>query len=124
MKKIYALAFSAGLLFAGSGKELRAQQQFGILKGIVADARTGETIPFASVVVKNTKGILIAGGTSNLVGDLKVDSIPIGKFTIEVSFMGYTTLTFNNFKIFEISRFSKISISSNFQDSKFFFSKF
>lgn len=99
MKKIYALVFAASYLLAGGGNELRAQQQFGTLKGIIADASTGETVPFANVVVKKGNGELITGGTSNLDGEVKVDSIPPGKFTIEVSFMGYTTLTFNNFAI-------------------------
>jgi len=91
------LAFVFVLLFAA--QPLRGQQQFAILEGMIADAATGETMPFANVTIKNKKGELLTGGSANLDGEFKVDSIPIGVFDVSVSFVGYKTLVFENHEL-------------------------
>lgn len=68
-----------------------AEQQQGVCTGVVRDA-SGETLPGASVVVKNANGTLSTNGTTtNLDGAFTVSNVPSGA-TIVVSFIGYRTV--------------------------------
>ena len=49
--------FYAIFLLLISVNAANAQEQFAILEGVVADAKTGEFIPFANILIKSTQGI-------------------------------------------------------------------
>lgn len=79
---------------AGSGK----------LTGKVVDVQTNETIPFASAIIldKHTKATVKTGQT-DVNGNLVINGIPDGVFSIKISYVGYQTLvrdsiTFNKSK--------------------------
>ena len=69
--------------------------QSGTLKGKVIDAMTGETIPMANIVVK-LDGATVIGGASDFDGNYTIKPINPGTYTIEVSFIGYSTIVQNN----------------------------
>lgn len=75
--------------------ELKAQKQSAFLKGVVTDAANGETIPFANIVLKDSKGQIVAGGTSDIDGLFHINPLEPDTYSIEVHFTGYTTEKFH-----------------------------
>lgn len=69
--------------------------QSGTLKGTVSDAATGETIPMANIVIKSD-GVPVIGGASDFDGDFTIKPITPGRYSVEVSFIGYATIVQNN----------------------------
>lgn len=55
--------------------------------GHVVDAATGEHMPYISVIIKGTT----IGTTTDATGHYMLTNLPLGKFTIEVSSIGYKT---------------------------------
>lgn len=60
----------------------------GVLKGTVIDSRTKEPLPFVNVILKKD-GKMINGSTTDFDGVYTIKPIPSGKYTIEVSALGY-----------------------------------
>ncbi len=67
------------------------EQQTGTCTGVVKDAK-GETLPGASVIVKDESGssAMPIGTTTGIDGDFTINNIPVGS-TLVISFMGYQT---------------------------------
>lgn len=67
------------------------EQQTGTCTGVVKDAN-GETLPGASVVVKDESGssAMPIGTTTGFDGDFTINNIPVGS-TLIISFMGFQT---------------------------------
>ncbi len=67
------------------------EQQTGTCTGVVKDAK-GETLPGASVIVKDESGssTMPIGTTTGIDGDFTINNIPVGS-TLVISFMGYQT---------------------------------
>ena len=63
----------------------------GTLKGRVTDAKTGEGLIGANVVMKQN-GRIISGARTDFDGNYTIKAIPIGKYDVEVSYMGYYTV--------------------------------
>lgn len=61
--------------------------QVGGLKGSVIDGSTGEKLAFANLIIKGTN----FGAAANLDGNYYIRNIPVGKQTLEVSYIGYTS---------------------------------
>jgi outer membrane receptor protein involved in Fe transport len=80
---ITATSFQLHAQAPGSGK----------LTGKIVDAQTNETIPFASAVISNrqTKA-MVATGQTDINGNLMINGIPDGVFSIKISYVGYQTL--------------------------------
>ena len=64
-----------------------AQQLTGIVKGRVADNFSKQSIPFASLQILYTDSII--GTTSDQNGDFIIENIPIGRYNLKVSYLGY-----------------------------------
>ena len=82
------LAFQFGFSQAGTGS----------LKGTVVDKTTGETLPFVNLVLIQN-GTQKAGAATNIDGKFIINSIQPGKYTLQVSFIGYTKFQMNNLLI-------------------------
>lgn len=88
MKKIF---FMMCLLITST---LCVFAQSGTVKGKVADKSTDESFPYVTVVVKDATGEkTIDGGVTDIEGDFKVGGLPFGSYQLEVSYVGYKTLT-------------------------------
>ncbi|MBQ0015749.1 MAG: carboxypeptidase-like regulatory domain-containing protein [Bacteroidales bacterium] len=73
-----------GLLVA-TGSVALAQ---GTLKGTITDSKTQEPLPFVNVVAKQD-GQQIRGGQTDFDGVFTIKPLPVGKYDIEVSSVGY-----------------------------------
>ena len=69
----------------------------GRIQGKVVEAKTGEGLPGANVVVKGT----YYGGTSDIDGNVKIENVNPGTYTIDVSLLGYKVVEFTGFKVEE-----------------------
>ena len=83
MKSIQILATSFLFLVSMFAS---AQGEF-IIRGVVSDAETGETLPFANVFVANTT----FGTASNEDGSYELVLPSSGSYDLIISFMGYET---------------------------------
>ena len=63
-----------------------SQQQTSTCSGVVKDSK-GETLPGASVVVKNENSSMPIGTTTGIDGDFTLKNVPVGS-TLIISFMG------------------------------------
>jgi len=64
--------------------------QTGRLKGVITDKTTGETIPFANVVLESG-GVQIGGASSDFDGNYDINPIPPGTYDLKATFVGYNT---------------------------------
>ena len=64
----------------------------GTLTGTVIDSKTKETMPFVNVVAKQD-GVVIRGGQTDFDGVYTIKPLPVGKYDIEVSYVGYQRYT-------------------------------
>ena len=78
---------------------LHAQTRPGSLRGTVTEAKTGEAFPFVNIIIKNTKGKVIAGGATDLDGKYNINPVPAGTYNVEAQFTGYATITINDLLI-------------------------
>ena len=72
----------------------------GILKGTVSDSKTGELLPFANVVVE-LKDELVTGVMSSFDGEFVIKPLKPGVYTVQVSFLGYSTERILNVEILD-----------------------
>lgn len=91
MFRVQMLTLFLGLFYFQSF----AQERY-IFKGVVMDAETKETLPFASVFMANTT----FGTVSNEKGEFSIDVKNAGSYDLIVKFAGYATYA-RSFQIFE-----------------------
>ena len=72
-------------------------QGTGRLQGKVIDTKTNEGLPGANVVVKGT----YYGGVTNIDGEVKIEKVNPGSYTVEVSLLGYKVVQFTDVKVDE-----------------------
>jgi hypothetical protein len=84
MKNLFLIIF---LLFT-----ISAFAQKGQLQGIVTDIKTEEPLMFATVLIKQ-KGTLISGAQTDFDGKYSFDSLKIGTYEMEVSYVGFSKKT-------------------------------
>ena len=81
LKKLLSAAvlclISAGAVFA----------QTGSITGKITDAKTGDTVPGANVLLVE----ISRGAATNTNGQYTIENVPVGTYTLRVSFVGYTT---------------------------------
>lgn len=96
MKMLKLLFFSLTVLCLNVAN---AQTRPGSLRGVITDMPTGETIPFAQIVVKDSANVIVTGGTSDFDGKYNINPIKAGTYSVEVSFIGYAKIELTNIKI-------------------------
>lgn len=77
------------LLFITFSTVAVGQQRPGSLRGKVTDASTGETIPFANVVIYDAGGAQVTGGATDIDGRYNINPVNAGTYNVEVTFIGY-----------------------------------
>jgi len=88
-------AVVAGLLL-GVGNSL-AIAQTGSLRGKVTDAKTGEALPQANVVV--TAPNVSTGAAASMSGEYEVKALAAGTYTVSASYIGYEKLVVQNVEV-------------------------
>jgi len=92
LQHVVLLVLGAALLLA----PLHAHAQTtGRIAGTVVEAKTGEGLPGANVVVKGT----YYGGTSDIEGNVRIERVNPGTYTLEVSLLGYKLVRFTDVKV-------------------------
>ena len=86
LKKFYF--FTLALLISISSF---SQSGTGALKGTITDEKTGETIPFAAVVVK-TGETQVAGTATDINGVYTIKPLTPGTYNVLVSVVGYNSI--------------------------------
>ena len=70
------------------------------LKTTVTDAVSGETIPFAVVIIES-KGVQVASSECDIDGISLIKPLSPGSFDVKIQFTGYKPQKINNVTIFE-----------------------
>lgn len=111
MKRILTIVllvvFSAGLVFAGDVDNTARKKA--TIKGRVIDIATKEAIPFAGVVVHGT----MVGATTNESGYYIIKGAPVGKLTLEVTSIGYSTVK----KVVELAENDILSVNFELEEA-------
>ncbi|MET4083283.1 outer membrane receptor protein involved in Fe transport [Pedobacter sp. UYP30] len=80
-------------LFAQKGNQ-------GKITGVLKDAKTQETIPFATAVLLNPASqAKVKIVQTDVNGAFSISNIPIGKYTFKISFVGYQTMVRSNVEV-------------------------
>ena len=73
--------------------EPAAAQWFNV-RGTVYESSTLKGLPGASVTVNDSTGKMVAGRQTTSNGQFMIPGVPVGKYTLKVSFMGFKTQSF------------------------------
>lgn len=80
-----------------SPNPITAQPHTQEIHGMVSDIHTGISLPGATVILTSTEPV--RGTTSDASGRYSFSNIPVGRHSLQVSFMGYKTFEVNNFLV-------------------------
>jgi len=65
----------------------------GIITGVVIDQTTKSPLPFATIILKDSNDTYISGVITDDKGNFELDNIAVGKYLLEIQFIGYQTYT-------------------------------
>jgi hypothetical protein len=68
-------------------KPVMSQTVHQTVRGLVIDSETQTPLPGATVVITGTNPIL--GASTDLTGNFKIQNVPLGRFNIQISYIGY-----------------------------------
>ncbi len=97
MKTLKLLIIGLAVLYLNV--PIHAQTKPGSLRGTVTEAKTGETLPFANIIIKDKGGKIIAGGSTDFDGKYNINPVAAGTYHVEAAFTGYSTVTINDLMI-------------------------
>ncbi len=69
-------------------------QNSGSIKGKVVDKKTNEPLPYVNIILKDNDKI-VTGGVTTEDGNFAINKLALQKYTIEIQFIGYTTVVKN-----------------------------
>ena len=72
-------------------------QEIGSLAGKIVDAKSGDELPGVNIILKGT----YYGAATDINGNFRINSISIGNYTVQISYIGYKTMQFTGIKIEE-----------------------
>ena len=93
VKRILTLFMALSVAFS------YAQSRPGSVKGTVKDKRTGEVIPFATVIVKD-KDVVLFTGTTDFDGKFNISPVNAGNYNLTCMFIGYADFNLNGVTVF------------------------
>ncbi|MCF7802317.1 MAG: TonB-dependent receptor, partial [Candidatus Marinimicrobia bacterium] len=83
-----------GLLFL-LGSNLTFAATVGTIAGTVVDDNTGEPLPGVNIVVEG----LGLGTSSDIEGDYFIENVPVGRYTLKATMIGYDALTYEDVRV-------------------------
>lgn len=69
-------------------------QNSGSIKGKVIDKKTNESLPYVNIILKENNKI-VTGGVTTEDGNFTINKLALQKYTVEIQFIGYTTVVRN-----------------------------
>ena len=100
----YIFSLLTALFFANSifAHSAYSQTNPGSITGKVVDATSGEPLDFASVaLVNNVDKKTVKAGQTDLEGNFRLSTVPVGVYTLRVSFVGYKPFAQNPVNVTE-----------------------
>jgi len=95
MNKVFFL-FALGLsISAGANNSVPAEKNTTTIEGKVLDAENAEALTGATVYFVELDLKVYA----SFDGTFKIDEIPTGKYTVEVSYVSYETIVYRDFEV-------------------------
>lgn len=71
-----------------------------VLTGTVTDAKSGEPIPYANTFLTSKKdSTLLLGGITDDKGVFRIEQIPVGTYSLKISFIGYQSVVVNKLQL-------------------------
>jgi hypothetical protein len=92
MLRVIILTAFAATLFSYSVAQNNPLTQ--TIRGTVTDKITSTTLPGANIIVLGSDPIL--GTASDINGSFRIDKVPVGKHTLQITFMGYKQVVIPN----------------------------
>ena len=90
-------------------------QPAGNIRGIVTDGASGQALPYVTVIVTNSNPVI--GTTTDSEGHFRLNSLPVGRYDIQASFVGYEPAVFREILVTSGREvFLEISMSENIQE--------
>ena len=86
-----------GVLFFMAINPLQAQQLTQTIRGTVIDQITKAPMPGATVMILGSDPL--KGTTTDEAGDFKIADLPLGAYSLKISFMGYREIVFPNVQL-------------------------
>lgn len=71
-----------------------AQELTSTIKGTVVDKQSGFSIPGANIILVGSDPVM--GTSTDMNGKFRLENVPVGRHSIEISFLGYETVTRGN----------------------------
>lgn len=110
--KGYHIIISSSGVKDKTGKE-KAQKLTQTIRGIVIDAKTNTPIEYASVSILEEPSL---GASTDSAGHFRIKNVPIGRYDVQTSFMGYHTYIVNELPVTSSKEvFIEIPMNENIQ---------
>jgi outer membrane receptor protein involved in Fe transport len=95
MKKLFLLCLlSIFTVIKVQATNLNSEdEREGTITGKVIDLGLNTPLPYVNVVIKNEAGEIVTGGITNEQGEFKIDDIPDGKHFVNITYIGFKTVT-------------------------------
>jgi len=90
MKKIFTLIAFLGALFSA---QAQADKGNGKISGVVIDGQSNQPVEYATIALADAQGKIIDGTIADAKGKFSLTKLADGKYTVEISFIGYLTIT-------------------------------
>ncbi|GAB4031293.1 TonB-dependent receptor domain-containing protein [Spirosoma gilvum] len=76
-----------------------SQSSSGQIRGILNDSLTAKPVPFATVALKTADNKLVTGTTTKENGGFHFETVAVGAYKLEISFVGYRTKTLEGIRL-------------------------
>ena len=94
---------------------LTMAQPAGNIRGIVTDGASGQPLPYVTVIILNSD--LPTGTTTDESGNFRLNSLPVGRYDIQTSFVGYEPAVFKEIMVTSGKEvFLEISMLENYRE--------
>ena len=90
------------------GAQIVSAQTTGKIIGLVTDAKSGEPIAGANIMIENTA----LGAATDVNGDFYIINIPPGVYTVTIQMIGYETVSVKDVRI-SVNRSANVSVQIN-----------
>jgi len=77
----------------------QSQNNYSSVRGTITDADNGDPLPFASVVLLDSLSAQVAAGSTDFDGKYILKQIKPGNYSLEISYVGYTSLKITKIKV-------------------------
>ncbi len=94
MKTTLSNLLIAALLLLGYTAMAQGTQT---IRGIITDAQSNTPVPGATIIVMGSEPLI--GTTTDYDGAYKLENVPVGRVTLQISFLGYENITLTNLEL-------------------------